>query len=133
MKKKCACSLTQDGECETCKAMASSAGVRFKAVFNEMMSQLETLEKEFMEKIEALKVSGNSFAAVGQCNRCVEKYIDFAMSKMILGLDFDGGERRTAFGVSLVKSIQSTCAKRGINHLPLTEKAWADIKGSFPR
>ena len=128
--KKCNCILTQDGECDACKAMASSASVRFKGLLREMMSQLEALEKEFMAKIEALKASGNYFSPVGQCDRCVEKYIDFAMSKMIAGLDFSGGERSIAFGVSLVKSIQNTCAQRGIKHLPLTEKAWAEIKGS---
>jgi len=112
--------------------MASTAGSRFKDLVSEMMSQLEALEKEFMEKVEGLKASGNSFSAVGSCARCVEKYIDFAMSKMIVGLDFNGGERSMAFGVALVKSIQKTCAARGIKHLPLTEKAWADIKGSSP-
>lgn len=129
--KKCTCSLTQDGECEACKATASSAGVRFRELVREMMSQLTALEKEFMAKIEALKASGNYFSPVGQCDRCVEKYIDFALAKMITGLDFDGGERSTAFGVSLVQSFQKACAERGIKHLPLTEKAWADIKGSF--
>lgn len=132
MKKKCACTLTQDGECEACRTMASSAGSRFKDLVNEMMGQLEALEKEFMGKIEALKASGNSFSTVGSCSHCVEKYADFAMSQMIRGLGFDGTERSTAFGVALVKSIQNNCAKRGIRHLPLTEKAWADIKGAFP-
>jgi len=129
--KNCTCDITPDGECETCRATASTAGQRFKEFLIDMMRQLNVLEKEFMGKIESLKASGDSFEAVGSCGRCVDKYIDLAASKMVDALaDGENGDGGGQFGIALIKSIQATCAKRGIKHLPLTERAWANIRGS---
>lgn len=125
--------MTQDDECEACRAIASTAGSRFKDLIGEMMNQLETLEKEFMERIEALKASGGSFNPTGSCGRCTDKYIDFAVSKMVAALaEGERNDRSRQFGASLIKSIRENCAKRGINHLPLTEKAWADMSKGAP-
>ncbi len=96
------------------------------------MHQLETMEKEFMQRIEALKASGN-FSPTGPCSRCTEKYMDFAVSKMITALgEVNRNDRSKQFGASMIKSIRESCAKHGIKHLPLTEKAWADMSKDAP-
>ena len=134
MKKNCACDVTQDGECETCKAIASTAAERFKNLIGDMMRQLEAVEKEFMERVESLKASGGAFSVVGSCERCTDKYIDFAMSKIAAAItEGERSDRNFQFAASLFKSIKKACSKRGIKTLPLTERAWAKINGSSPK
>lgn len=134
MKKKCKCAVTQDGECETCKASASTAGVRFQEVLSQFILSYKSLEAEFTRKIMETKknlgASAESFGAVGSCDRCNNKYIDFAISKIISGLKEEDPRFGIAFAVSFVKNAREKFEKRGVRHFPLTEKALAEIQNN---
>jgi hypothetical protein len=118
-KKKCKCSITEDGECEACKARASTAGVRFQELFSQFILSYQALEMQ-----EKLQESSNAFGAVGSCDRCNKKYIDFAISKIVSGLKGNKDSRfGTAFAINFVKNVREQFSKRGVMHFPLSERA----------
>lgn len=127
--KKCSCVVTQDGECDACRTLASTAGVRYRGVFDEFILSYEALQVEFERRIrdiqEKISVSGESFGAVGSCERCQDKYIDFAISKIVSGLQGGMGEK---FATLFVKNIRKKFSDRGIKKFPLTEKALSEKK-----
>jgi len=125
--KKCACALTPDGECESCRAQAFTAGTKLQDLLRDLMPSVVALENELYKKIEELKtqwdIASVSFDAAESCSRCAHKYVDFALSKMILGFR---NKNEIRFAEAFVKKLEKTFAKRGIK-LPLTKRAWAKI------
>ena len=125
--KNCKCRLDQDGECDACKKLALTAGVRLKTIVGEFMQKFKEVEAEFARRIEEAKeemvASGEAFGPVGACERCGDKYVDFACSKMVESL----GKEDAQFGTAFIKNLQKKFKDRGVTKFPLTTKAWKDI------
>lgn len=125
----CACELDADGQCSKCRERALLAGDRFSALMGELTLSMEKIKAEFMEKVKKIgaDLSGVSegLDLAGPCDGCAEKYADFLLSKIVHALRDQ--EPEVAFRI--MKAAMAKVRKRGIQKLPLTEKAWRATGG----
>ncbi len=109
----CFCEKNADGECLSCRA-----GIQeYVQKITEVQLRASVEVKRCISKVKHI------------CNGCGEKYLDFAISKVISGLV--EGDLVGACGQgplrALVAQWIATLKERGVVAAPLTIKAWRDI------
>lgn len=123
----CFCPLDQDGECRDCKAEMVQGCKAAMSTFSRMLAQAhkEIVGKktahEYLEDFENYK---KAFDIAAPCSHCHRKYIDLLMSGFIPLL----GDIPHLFAEAYAQSLIEVCQERGINGMPLTKKAWNDLR-----
>ena len=129
-RKKCGCTLNQDGECDSCRTAAVSAGMNLQKTISDFIEAEEKLQREFNRKIRELthgaEAAGKAYSTLGSCRRCTVKYADLSVSKMIRGLQ---GKKGIFFAKSIVTGVRKKLLRGEIKYWPLTERALAEVCG----
>ena len=123
-RRKCRCSVDQDGQCVGCRSLMLALGSDFISLMTEMDRKVELLRNEYQKLHQAMMAN---FLSENQdlCDPCSRRYIDLMFSKVI-----------ASFGSSSPTEAQSACGavtaifKKRVPSLkmPLTALAWKKIK-----
>lgn len=119
----CFCTLDQDGECVSCKSEMVSD---FKAALPEFTKLMEKISKEDQSArhlIERAKIE-NKHQICAPCEECNLRYIDLIMSGFIPLM----GNGTPMIAEAFTQGIVETCTKAGVKAMPLTIRAWQELR-----
>lgn len=121
----CFCALDLDGECKECKSEMVTA---FKGALPSLRKLVADLAKggEDPRMIIERSRASNDFKIVAPCNECNLRYADLIMSGFIPLL----GDGPPLLAESFTQGILEVCEKHGVKAMPLTIKAWRDLRGA---
>ncbi len=109
----CFCEKDTDGECPPCRTGIQAAAQEITEVNLRASADLSRC----VEKLQAL------------CDGCGDKYLDFAISKVILGFVESGlvGGFGRPLTLAMVLQWREMLKARGITAAPLIMKVWEEI------
>lgn len=123
----CFCPLDQDGECRDCRAEMVQGCKAAMSTFSRMLVYAQkqpTGENSGSEFLEEFRLHSKAFEIAAPCVACHQRYIDLVVSGFIPLLE--GSPH--LFAEAYVQSLIEICAQDDIKEMPLTKKAWNDLR-----
>ena len=120
----CFCTIDQDGDCVECKAEMVTD---FKAALPEFTKLMDRLAKgddqSARRLLEEARIA-NKHQICAPCEECNLRYVDLIMSGFIPLL----AKGTPMIAEAFTQGIVETCKKAGVKAMPLTIRAWQELR-----